>query len=354
MPHKLAYKAYLEAVARFRAVRPRHTPSDCSPSDSAELLGSSAVLLLANPAHQTALNARKRLILLGRHSASHELRFTDALLTLREGTKQSILWHHRRWLLRRIHPPLPSPFPASSSGSAWGDGVDTLHDIALPPDAFRAEIAAVERACEAYPRNYHAWAHRFLCAQALLLFAFHSAPSSSSPASSVPASSLSVSPSSGEVKLALEEERARIRTWVERHVADYSAVQYACRLDLLLSAADLGIGIGIGTGAHALELVRAYPAHEALWLYLRGAVALGLFPPGRGMRGDADVAIDELVEKYIGEDADAMAVAGAREGKEGRAHAVRFVAWMAWLVSVSIVVVVGDTPGADRVGYRGT
>ena len=341
MPHKLAYKAYLEAVARFRAVRPQHTTSDCSPSDNTELLASSAVLLLVNPAHQTGLNARKRLVLLGCHSASHELRFTDALLTLREGAKQSILWHHRRWLLRRIHPllPVPSSSPSSSSISVWGDGVDTLHDIALPPDAFRAEIAVVERACEAYPRNYHAWAHRFLCAEALLS-----------------AFSFSPSPSSGEARLALEEERARIRTWVERHVADYSAVQYACRLDVLLSAADLGTGTGTGAGvgAHALELVRAYPSHEALWLYLRGAVALGLFPPGRGTRGDADVAIDELVEKYIGEDADADVMAGAREGKEGRVHAVRFVAWMAWLVSVSVVVVVGDTPGADRVGCRGT
>ena len=49
VPHKLAYKAYLEAVARFRAVRPPHNASDCSRNHSAELLASSAVLLLVNP-----------------------------------------------------------------------------------------------------------------------------------------------------------------------------------------------------------------------------------------------------------------------------------------------------------------
>ncbi|KAM5542905.1 hypothetical protein V8D89_003289, partial [Ganoderma adspersum] len=316
VPHKLAYKAYLEAVARFRAVRPRHNASDCS--HSAELLTSSAVLLLVNPAHQTALNARKRLVLLGTHPASHELRFVDALLTLRDGAKQSILWHHRRWLLRRIHPPLSFPSPSPSPFSeppGHGDGVDTLHGVALSPAAFRAEIAAVERACEAYPRNYHGWAHRFLCAEALVR-------------------SISASSPHGRLETfrELEAERARVRAWVERHVADYSAMQYACRLEVLLRdhpTTLMETEKGFGVGTHALELVRAYPSHEALWLYPRGALALALFPSGPQVDADATRAIDELAEKYLAEGPAAMS--GVRS--EARGHAVRFVAWRQWMVS---------------------
>ncbi|KAI1783962.1 protein prenylyltransferase [Ganoderma leucocontextum] len=321
VPHKLAYKAYLAAVARFRAVRPRHRATDCP--DSTEVLTSSAVLLLVNPAHQTALNTRKRLVLLGVHPASHELRFTDALLTLRDGAKQSIVWHHRRWLLRHIHPLLPasasdshSPAPRSPG---WGDGVDTLNDVALPPDAFLAEIAAVERACEAYPRNYHAWAHRYLCAEALVLSASASSPH-------------------GGLQAAreLEEERARIRTWVERHVADYSAMQYACRLEVLLRGRPGVDGSGSGSGVHALALVRAYPSHEALWLYLRGAVALGLFcPPEARETARAAVDVDELAEQHLTRTFEGKggegATAGSQPVNEARAHAVRFAAWRAWL-----------------------
>ena len=305
------------------------------------------MLLLVNPAHQTALNARKRLVLLGTHPASHELRFVDALLTLRDGAKQSILWHHRRWLLRHIHPPLPAPSPPPSSSSCagdpgHGDGVDTIHGLALSPDAFRAEIAAVERACEAYPRNYHAWAHRFLCAEALAL-SVSCPPLPPSPS----AAASSQSQGRAEALRELEAERARVRAWVERHVADYSAMQYACRLELLLrdhlelveadSEKQIGAEAGAeeGAGAHALELVRAYPSHEALWLYLRGAVALDLFPPGTctETQGDADarVAIDGLAGEYLGEGA--IAVSGARS--EAYAHAVRFGAWKKWMVSPS-------------------
>ena len=301
------------------------------------------MLLLVNPAHQTALNARKRLVLLGTHPASHELCFVDALLTLRDGAKQSILWHHRRWLLRHIHPPLPAPSPPPSSSSCagdpgHGDGVDTIHGLALSPDAFRAEIAAVERACEAYPRNYHAWAHRFLCAEALAL-SVSCPPLPPSPS----AAASSQSQGRAEALRELEAERARVRAWVERHVADYSAMQYACRLELLfrdhleLVEADNEKRVGAGAGAHALELARAYPSHEALWLYLRGAVALDLFPSSSGTReGDARAAIDGLAERYLDYPArpeGAIAASGARS--EARGHAVRFVAWRKWMVSLS-------------------
>ncbi len=107
-------------------------------------------------------------------------------------------------------------------------------------------------------------------------------------------------------------------------------MQYACRLEVLLPPNPPGVEVaGTGAGVHALELVRVYPSHEALWLYLRGAVALGFFPPET--QGDADAAIDQLVEKYLGEGATMTAGTGC--GNEAHAHAVRLAAWRAWLVS---------------------
>ncbi|RPD52751.1 hypothetical protein L227DRAFT_658671 [Lentinus tigrinus ALCF2SS1-6] len=146
VPQKAAYRAYLEAVSRFRGVRQRllHPRSlrgqPVSDRNIAEAAASSSVLLLVNPAHQCALNARKRLVELGSLDAAHELAFMGALLTLREGAKQSILWQHRRWLLRRIHPPIRPP---QAPSLCKGDGVDSLYGVALDAGTFRAELAAV-------------------------------------------------------------------------------------------------------------------------------------------------------------------------------------------------------------------
>lgn len=98
VPTKHAYKAYLEAVARFRAVHRTRSPNLDVIS---KMLTSTAVLLLANPAHETALNARKQLVTSSLLSAPHEPPFTDALFTLRERAKQSLLWAHRRWPLEQ-------------------------------------------------------------------------------------------------------------------------------------------------------------------------------------------------------------------------------------------------------------
>ncbi|KAI0767015.1 hypothetical protein C8Q74DRAFT_1277539 [Fomes fomentarius] len=258
VPQKAAYKAYLEAVARFRSVRmrlrgvqeSREAPFRTT-ADIDEALVSSSVILLVNPAHQSALNARKRLVRAGSLDATHELHFTSALLTLREGSKQSILWHHRRWLLRRMHPS-PTPFISTPSSK---DGVDTLYGVALRAEAFRAEFAAVEQACEVYPRNYHAWAHRFLCAEALVCVLRSEGEGSPSGLADV-----------------LEEEIEKTRVWIERHVSDYSAMQYHCRLrDLVRTARSEQHTSGVCD--HAIDLVRVYPTHESLWLYLRDALS---------------------------------------------------------------------------------
>ncbi len=270
------------------------------------------MLLLVNPAHQSALNTRKSLVELDVLDPAHELRFTDALLTLREGAKQSILWQHRRWLLRCIHRSTIPKCLFLSPGD--GDGVDSLYSLVLDAEAFRAEFAVVEKACEVYPRNYHAWAHRFLCAQALI--------------SLLPGSDDS-SPPPGPLMEVVREELARMRLWIERHISDYSAIQYYRQLEGLFPPKSPlhTLSMKDTMDKHAIELVRAYPTHESLWLYLRSSLPFvpctpDAVPPTE--QGEATT----LVESFLS--------SGAKNDRPARRHAVWFVAWMSWTVSHTI------------------
>ncbi|TGO33390.1 hypothetical protein BHYA_0249g00200 [Botrytis hyacinthi] len=112
---------------------------------SKEIRDATSVILLTDPEHLTACNARKRLIQsiqkktvieLGLEVKS-ELRFVDSLLTshLNRHTKSPTLWSHRRWLLE---------FRQSKD---------------LPLDVSRDLTSVVMVAAERHPRNYYAWSH---------------------------------------------------------------------------------------------------------------------------------------------------------------------------------------------------
>ncbi|CDO77039.1 hypothetical protein BN946_scf184403.g14 [Trametes cinnabarina] len=356
VPHKLAYKLYLQSVPTFQACRSRlRVQTDDSGGSSPDshsrhahiltdtevknTLASSAVLLLVNPAHQSALNARKRLVQCGALDAGHELRVVSALLTLRDGAKQSILWHHRRWLLRRVHTSLPSPPDDPQSRhrplgeGPRGDGEDSLWNLDLDAGWFRAEFAVVSQACETYPRNYHAWAHRFLCAQALVAVVGH--PSTSDAHRS-------------EVLEVWREERRRVREWIDRHVSDYSAMQYACRLEVLgdglrpsmdekssgtLPPVDGSLEAPLSE--HAWLLVESYPAYESLWLYFRGALqhpsnedmAVSDSPPVQAIPVEAQNFVERLLSDETADDTSNILPG---ELALVRNHAVRFRAWVLW------------------------
>ncbi|OAR02869.1 hypothetical protein LLEC1_01765 [Akanthomyces lecanii] len=111
-----------------------------------ELLRATSVILLLDPEHMTAANARKRYI---RHvneqnpeeldaALEAELYFTDSLLTsrLHRHTKSPTLWGHRQWLL------------------------EMCIDKQRPVDSL---LTALERlifvSAERHPRNYYAWCH---------------------------------------------------------------------------------------------------------------------------------------------------------------------------------------------------
>ncbi|OJT01938.1 Protein prenyltransferase alpha subunit repeat-containing protein 1 [Trametes pubescens] len=349
VPRKLAYKAYLESVPAFRRSRTvlhaylRVTPATgpsldlVSAEDVADILDSSSVLLLVNPAHQSALNARKGLLTLGALDATRELRFASSLLTLHEGAKQSVLWHHRRWLLRRIYSLVSSSCgetPSRSSdipGSLAGDGEDSLCGLGLDSDVLSTEFAIVQRACEIYPRNYHAWAHRYLCAEAL-------------------ATALRGDTGPGLMD-AWQQERDRIRQWIERHVSDYSAMQYACHLeDLDRGLAASGEPITAVPAGHTQEkipeeresvvehawtLVQAYPSHKSLWLYLRGALRPQFSPAALRLGSATSDRVRDgaraLAERFLSDgSADHGGSVSPGEHALVRRHAARFLAWLSW------------------------
>lgn len=131
-----------------------------------ELMRATSVILLLDPEHLTAANARKRHIQNAIQKNTHnidesldkELYFIDSLLTsrLHRHTKSPTLWGHRQWLLEqclaRQRPPMRSRSLAT-----------TLE---------RLIFVSAER----HPRNYYAWCH----ARYLLGLAHYASPQGNS------------------------------------------------------------------------------------------------------------------------------------------------------------------------------
>ncbi|KAF4342984.1 prenyltransferase [Fusarium beomiforme] len=110
---------------------------------SKDISRSTAVMLLMDPEHLTAANARKRLIR-NKLEDSHlqkilhdEKHLVDSLLTsrLHRHTKSPTLWNHRRWLMEQLR----------------------LHNIDVPVEDDLTRIIMVSG--ERHPRNYYAWCH---------------------------------------------------------------------------------------------------------------------------------------------------------------------------------------------------
>ncbi|KAF9652442.1 protein prenylyltransferase, partial [Thelephora ganbajun] len=234
VPQKVLYKAYIAAVRAYFGLRNESLQSAPSPQQCNLLDRLTRVVLLANPAHQTALNSRKKLVQNKAIDPHWELNLSTSLLSCRECAKESILWHHRRWLLRVTHG-VPTTVDADSIPEA------------IPPDALEAEFACASTACHLYPRNYHAWVHRRFCVKALL----------ASPQSEIPSNSG-----------VLTKEYQRTLKWIESHISDYSAMNYAINFEKILSSGKPTEGY-LPTKEHAASLLRSYPDHESLWMYLR-------------------------------------------------------------------------------------
>ncbi|KIP02282.1 hypothetical protein PHLGIDRAFT_300061 [Phlebiopsis gigantea 11061_1 CR5-6] len=256
VPQKAMYKAYVQAVPLFTLYRRQLVPTppaSIHATDLHTLAWTSSVLILANSGHQTAWNTRKRLVELQVLDVERELSLMAALLTVRDCAKQSLLWHHRRWLLRRSHSLLHRQSETVHPQRICDE--DILSDLYISPARLRGEFDACTVAANTYERNYFAWAHRTRCLDAL-------------------ATALQVVDDTEALVHLLVDEAANIGLWIERHVADYTAMQYRCRLAFLLDSLQNPPSLrALGPCyPHAKSLVESYPEHEALWCYLRGSV----------------------------------------------------------------------------------
>lgn len=278
IPQKILLQAYSESVAVFQRcralLRSHMQPPTGHPNLTTELLYTSAILVVLNPAHQTAWNTRKLLVAAGSRDAFVELALTTALLHVRDCAKQSLLWHHRRWLLRRLYSE-PAAEPAVRAQTlprvrVWDamQDEDSLPYTVIPLAALRDEFAACTLACDIYERNYFAWSHRLRCLDALV-------------AKFSPSAHPQDPPQSAETDRLLREEHGQSLEWVEQHVSDYTAMHYRCRVDRALqqlaqAPRELHWYQTLNfTGlAHAKSLLEAYPDHEALWLYMRASASL--------------------------------------------------------------------------------
>jgi protein prenyltransferase alpha subunit repeat containing protein 1 len=214
-----------------------------------DVIDSSAVLVFMNPAHQTALNARKRLIERRLIDVGQELQFTAALLSCRHCCRQGGLWYHRQWLLQRVY-----PIPSSHQG--WrADLVPDSQNFCLAPNELSVEVNIVARACELYPCNYFGWMHRTICIQSALVFAVHST-------------------ASDVFTEVLSKEVISVTQWIESRISDYSAVHHLKTLahlaeDMESTLLQDNLQCLLPIIDHVVTLVRAFPEHETLWMYLR-------------------------------------------------------------------------------------
>ncbi|KAF8178593.1 hypothetical protein K438DRAFT_1844053 [Mycena galopus ATCC 62051] len=249
VPKKILYQLYQDALELLKSER------------VTSQLDASCVILLANPAHQSALNARKRLIQSGALSPHAELKFSAILLpSSRPCSKESIQWAHRRWCFNFLYPRAHPDSGPPSQGWACG-GLSEVPEI--PVDAVEKEFELISRCCETYPRNYHAWSHYHFVMQSIFVSLRGSHPADSP-------------------FLALfTAEFQNLQRWIESHVSDYSAMYQFCSivsrlqsLDLPQYHATLGSLTDPSVFEHAMSLVVAFPDHESLWMYLRGAITL--------------------------------------------------------------------------------
>ncbi|KAG6335486.1 hypothetical protein ID866_3593 [Astraeus odoratus] len=252
VPQKVLYKLYLQAIGIFNTARSILSSSrgghqiGVNGHPTELLLVSTSVIVLANPAHETALNARKRLVLEGAINPHDELRLTASLLSSQHCVKHSELWYHRRWLLSFLSEPVD---------------VDTSRDtyFCMPPADLRREVALASRACELYPRNYFAWMHRLICFRSF-------------------AREYLVGHLRKEFGCILDDEVADIKRWIELHVSDHSAVQYLISLCRTCTGHhdlhDMYEGLHHELHLHAISLVRTYPSHESLWMYVHATSSL--------------------------------------------------------------------------------
>ncbi|PFH52110.1 hypothetical protein AMATHDRAFT_46476 [Amanita thiersii Skay4041] len=238
VPKKVLYKLYLVAVTMFTRVNIKQFDL---------IIASTSIILLANPAHQTALNARKRLILQGNLHPEKELEFTQLLIRASdECAKQSIIWHHRQWVFLQLYGAIQLVSDICKTLqplNGWFGllELDTLPDV--PAGVVQNELSLIRCACEIYPRNYHGWNHwRFMMNIVYVSQCLGK---------------------HGEWMDVMQREYEEVENWVEGHVSDYTSMHHLYGLVERFGLSKPRVK------ERALELRARYGAHEAVEKYVR-------------------------------------------------------------------------------------
>ncbi|OAA73864.1 Protein prenyltransferase [Cordyceps fumosorosea ARSEF 2679] len=211
-----------------------------------ELLRATSVILLLDPEHMTAANARKRHI---RHikeqsptqlhvATDAEFYLIDSLLTsrLHRHTKSPTLWGHRQWLLEL--------------------SINTQRPVGSLTTALEKLIFV---SAERHPRNYYAWCHA-----RYLLDLHHHHRRSGTPAV---AQKHEEEPQQGPAAALLETVTGMVKRWCFRHPDDTSGWSFLAVLVERQAAAAPTLF------AETLRLVEDLSWRgEAAWCFLRGMV----------------------------------------------------------------------------------
>ncbi|CAG8606183.1 26528_t:CDS:2, partial [Racocetra persica] len=230
----------------------------CVNDEAIELVKQSTrCLLLINSDFYTAVNARKKLILNDLLDPVEELKFINLIFTFPKHTKNSTIWHHRKWIISNI-----------LSRHRSDNNFDVM-------ELLRLEIPIIRRIAELYPRNYYAWTHRHWIISLLPIYS---------------SDSLSI----------LDNELFNMEKWVRTNVSDHSGFHHRqiclikksqlydstivnfhgiSRDNLLSQILDSGnlspnqenhiVLLWFNEIRFTRDLILKYPGHETLWYHLR-------------------------------------------------------------------------------------
>ena len=206
-----------------------------------DIRDATAVILLMDPEHITAANARKRILqycqaVVGielRSMLSREFLLIDSFLTsrLHRHTKSPTLWGHRQWLVQILV------------------SVDFTHSI--QQDVETVVLIAAER----HPRNYYAWLHLRWLLLGLRRLAHDTGGSSA---------------------LSHTEVLLLVKDWCLRHLADTSGWSFLLFFLLSIEPPSTRLETSSSICQEVLGLATTFQwTHESIWVFLRTLVASG-------------------------------------------------------------------------------
>jgi len=330
--HKLGL-AFAALPALYSAARSAFRRNLCAGAEAdAAALRATRSMLLVNADCYVAWARRKRALLAeGGGDASNtaaaaerELDFTTLVLT--QHPKSMETWAHREWALQRALSESAESArraldPSSSDDSSSRSSSSTTATARRALRLLQRELRVCAKACTDYPRNYYAWTHRLRVCRRL---------------------------AHGAHKLVAHltsNELAWSEHWLRSHVSDHAGVthrQSVVRLCCAAARRARGGGDGSNDKTAAarllarerrvtLELLGAYPGHEAMWEHRRFVIAAIVERCDGAVAIAAAVAEDAALDGAMAERATDLMPSERRAQRVQRQHAASYRLWRAAL-----------------------